>query len=368
MKVLKFLAGPVLTGIVVGLAVLWLNQNGPNGQPGGHLASPPVVTSYADVVAKAAPAVVNIYTTQIVTRSNNELPAPLLEQYMQEPRRERILSSLGSGVIVSPDGYLLTSYHVIRDADEILVALLDGRESPARVVGTDPETDLALLHISLENLPVVSLSNDGPVRVGDVVLAIGNPLGVGQTVSMGIASATGRSNLGIATFENFIQTDAAINRGNSGGALIDTRGNLIGINTAILSTDGSWEGIGFATPATTARNVMNDLIEHGRVIRGWLGVTVKDVTPSMATDLGLREVRGGLIQEVALQGPAHKGGVRPGDVLVGIEGQLLRDGYEAMNIISAARPGTKMELTVIRNREETVVTVEIGTRPPANET
>jgi len=368
MKVLKFLAGPVLTGIVVGLAVLWLNQNGPNGQPGGHLASPPVVTSYADVVAKAAPAVVNIYTTQIVTRSNNELPAPLLEQYMQEPRRERILSSLGSGVIVSPDGYLLTSYHVIRDADEILVALLDGRESPARVVGTDPETDLALLHISLENLPVVSLSNDGPVRVGDVVLAIGTPLGVGQTVSMGIASATGRSNLGIATFENFIQTDAAINRGNSGGALIDTRGNLIGINTAILSTDGSWEGIGFATPATTARNVMNDLIEHGRVIRGWLGVTVKDVTPSMATDLGLREVRGGLIQEVALQGPAHKGGVRPGDVLVGIEGQLLRDGYEAMNIISAARPGTKMELTVIRNREETVVTVEIGTRPPANET
>src|SRR5690606_3882907 len=212
MKVLKFLAGPVLTGIVVGLAVLWLNQNGPNGQPGGHLASPPVVTSYADVVAKAAPAVVNIYTTQIVTRSNNELPAPLLEQYMQEPRRERILSSLGSGVIVSPDGYVLTSDHVSRDADEILVAWLDGRESPARVVGTDPETDLALLHISLENLPVVSLSKDGPVRVGDVVLAIGNPLGVGQTVSMGIASATGRSNLGIATFENFIQTDAAINQ------------------------------------------------------------------------------------------------------------------------------------------------------------
>lgn len=365
MKALKFLVGPVLAGIVAGIAVLWLNHNGSATQSSAP-APPPVVHSYADVVARAAPAVVNIYTTQIVTRRQAAVPRPFLDQY-QEPRRERILSSLGSGVIVSAEGYILTSYHVIRDADEILVALSDGREAAARVMGTDPETDLALLQISLERLPVINLNGDGPVRVGDVVLAIGNPLGVGQTVSMGIASATGRSNLGIATFENFIQTDAAINRGNSGGALIDTFGNLIGINTAILSTDGSWEGIGFATPATTARNVMNDLIEHGRVIRGWLGVTVKDVTPAMASDLGLREVRGGLIQEIALQGPAHQGGIRPGDVLVGIEGQLLRDGYEAMNIISAARPGTRLELTVIRSREEIVVTVEIGTRPPASE-
>ena len=207
---------------------------------------------------------------------------PLFHRFREDPRRERALNSLGSVVIVDDKGYILTSYHVFRDADEILVALRDGRDAPARVVGTDPETDLALLHVALEDLPEVELNGNGPVQVGDVVLAIGNPLGVGQTVSMGIVSATGRSHLGIATFENFIQTDAAINRGNSGGALIDTRGHLIGINTAILSSDGNWQGIGFATPASIASEVMSDLIEHGRVIRGYLGVTVTDINPTLS--------------------------------------------------------------------------------------
>jgi serine protease DegS len=293
-----------------------------------------------------------------VLRDTPDSDDELLNRFLEEPRRERLLSSLGSGVIVSDKGYLLTSNHVVQGADEILVALRDGREAVAQLVGSDPETDLALLKIPLDKLPVIRLGNGSPVDVGDVVL------GVGQTVSMGIVSATGRSHLGIATFENFIQTDAAINRGNSGGALIDTRGNLIGINTAILSSDGSWQGIGFATPTSVAKAVMNDLIEHGRVIRGWLGVTVQDITPNLATTFGLDDVRGGLISEVVRTSPAHKGGLRAGDVLVGIDGKPVQDGYESMNIIAGTKPGTNMTLNVIRNREALDLQVVIGTRPP----
>jgi serine protease DegS len=219
--------------------------------------------------------------------------------------------------------------------------------------------------VALEDLPEVELNGNGPVQVGDVVLAIGNPLGVGQTVSMGIVSATGRSHLGIATFENFIQTDAAINRGNSGGALIDTRGHLIGINTAILSADGSWQGIGFATPASIAQEVMRDLIDHGRVIRGYLGVTVQDITPSLADTFGMDEVRGGVITEVVIDSPAHKGGLQPGDVLVGINDTAMADGYEAMNRIAGMKPDEKVSLNIVRNRQPLTVDVVIGTRPPA---
>mgnify|MGYP003718324327 CR=1 FL=1 len=245
-RVFRFFAGPIFAGLAVGLAVLWWYEWGPSAQPARHDTG---VASYAGAVTHAAPAVVNIFTSQVVT-SDDDAESPLFNRFMEQPRRERALSSLGSGVIVDDAGYVLTSHHVIRDADEILVALRDGRDAPARVVGADPETDLALLHIALENLPEVELNGNGPVQVGDVVLAIGNPLGVGQTVSMGIVSATGRSHLGIATFENFIQTDAAINQGNSGGALIDAEGNLIGINTAIirgrLASGQKAEGIGFA--------------------------------------------------------------------------------------------------------------------------
>ncbi|HBP75176.1 MAG TPA: 2-alkenal reductase, partial [Alcanivorax sp.] len=243
LKLFRFLALPVVAGLAVGLSVLWWYEHGPGARDAGApaTATAPRADSYSDAVARAAPAVVNVYTTQIVTRGGEQLSDdPLFNRFMERPRRERALASLGSGVLVSSEGYVLTSYHVIRDADEILVALRDGRDAPARVVGTDPETDLALLQIALEDLPQIELNGPQPVSVGDVVLAIGNPLGVGQTVSMGIVSATGRTHLGIATFENFIQTDAAINRGNSGGALINTRGHLIGINTAILSSDGNW--------------------------------------------------------------------------------------------------------------------------------
>jgi serine protease DegS len=362
MKLVRIFAGPALAGMLVGLAVLWWYELGPGTYGFNPLARP--AQTYASAVNLAAPAVVNIYTTQMVSRDVPVGDDELLNRFLEEPRRERLLSSLGSGVIVSDKGYLLTSNHVVKDADEILVALHDGREAVAQLVGSDPESDLALLKVSLDNLPVIRLGNGNPVRVGDVVLAIGNPLGVGQTVSMGIVSATGRSHLGIATFENFIQTDAAINRGNSGGALIDTRGNLIGINTAILSSDGSWQGIGFATPTTVARAVMNDLIEHGRVIRGWLGVTVQDITPNLAATFGLNDASGGLISEVVRTSPAHQSGMRPGDVLVGIDGNPVRDGYEAMNTIAGTKPGTTTTLTVVRNRETLDLTVTIGTRPP----
>jgi serine protease DegS len=358
MKVIRFIAAPALAGLVMALLVLWWLGDG-NGRTVGR-ADP--ASTYAQAVNSAAPAVVNIYTTQIVTRRG--MPDdPFFQRFLEEPRRERALASLGSGVIVSADGYVMTSYHVVQNADEILVALRDGREAPATIVGTDPETDLALLQINLDDPPVMTLRENGPVRVGDVVLAIGNPLGVGQTVSMGIVSATGRSHLGIATFENFIQTDAAINRGNSGGALINTDGDLIGINTAILSSDGSWEGIGFATPASIATEVMNDLIEHGRVIRGYLGVTAQDITPGLAETFGLDAVRGGLVSEVERNSPAHKGGLRPGDILVGINGDKVADGYEAMNVIAGTRPGTEVTLNIVRNGEERDIEVTVGTRP-----
>lgn len=370
LKLFRFLALPVAAGLVAGLAVLWWYEHGPGRRDASApvAANAPRADSYAYAVTRAAPAVVNVYTTQIVTRGGGQFSDdPLFNRFMERPRRERALASLGSGVLVSSKGYVLTSYHVIRDADEILVALRDGRDAPARVVGTDPETDLALLQIALEDLPRIELNGPQPVSVGDVVLAIGNPLGVGQTVSMGIVSATGRSRLGIATFENFIQTDAAINRGNSGGALIDTRGHLIGINTAILSSDGNWQGIGFATPASIASKVMSDLIEHGRVIRGYLGVTVQDITPTLAETFGMNDVIGGVVTEVVSDSPAQKAGLRAGDVLVGVNGETMKDGYEAMNRIVGAQPGTTLTLNVLRNTQQLSLDVTIGTRPPAGE-
>lgn len=357
MQTLRFFAGPALVGLVLGVAVLCWHEFVPAGFGS--------TTSYAHAVSRAAPAVVNIYTTRVVTREPLTTD-PLFDRFLERPRRERLLSSLGSGVLVDRAGYLLTSNHVVRGGDEIIVALSDGREAMARVVGTDPETDLALLQIDLAELPVIQFAAPGSVAVGDVVLAIGNPLGVGSSVSMGIVSATGRSQLGIATFENFIQTDAAINRGNSGGALVDTDGRLIGINTAILSSNGNWQGIGFATPISVARKVMQDLIEHGRVIRGWLGVTVQDITPNLAGSFGLPEhIRGGgLISEVVPNSPAAAAGLRRGDILVGIEGTPMVSGYAAMNRIAGIRPGEPVELNLIRDRRELNVSVQVGVRPP----
>lgn len=350
---------PIIAGLLTGLIVLlWL-------QPEGDEST--LRHSYAKVVQRTAPSVVNIYTTQIPPDSQLDKDQQYMEQMLQEPSRERILGSLGSGVIVSADGYILTSYHVISDAEEILAALPDGRETQAKIVGTDSETDLALLRIDLPDLQPLALGDSDTIAVGDVVLAIGNPLGLGQTVSMGIASATGRSQVGITTFENFIQTDAAINRGNSGGALVDSRGNLIGINTAILSHSGGWEGIGFSTPASTATQVMSDLINYGRVIRGWLGVTVENITPSVASSLGLRNPLGGLVRRVEFGSPAHRADIRSGDILLGINGEDVKDGFEAMNIITQTRPGSSLTLNILRQGKFLTLRVTIGIRPPADD-
>ncbi len=358
MRTFRLFAGPALSGLLVGLAVLWWYE----ARPGAENPATHHPQSYAPAVRAAAPAVVNIYTTQFVSRSLTPRQ-PFSGGFMDEAAGARTLAALGSGVIVSPKGYLLTSYHVMLNADEILVALIDGREAPARLVGSDPETDLALLHISLDALPAIPFAEHTKIQVGDVVLAIGNPLGVGQTVSAGIISAMGRNNLGIATFENFIQTDAAINQGNSGGALVNAVGDLIGINTAILSSDGSWQGIGFATPVSTARKVMNDLIEYGRVLRGWLGVAVQDITPLLAQSLELDSPGGTLVTEVVRNGPAHLGGLRPGDILTTINGTTLANAYQAMTIITDERPGATVSLEILRHGRPMTLRITIGTRP-----
>ena len=269
--------------------------------------------SYATAVRNAAPAVVNIQTTTIVTEKQSPLMNdPTFRQFfgdrLGKPRKQ-MESSLGSGVIVSPQGYILTNHHVIRAADEIMVALKDGRNVKASVIGTDPDTDLAVLHIDLKNVPAITLTKSHDIEVGDVVLAIGNPFGVGQTVTSGIISATGRNMLGINKFENFIQTDAAINPGNSGGALVNSHGELIGINTAIYSQSGGSQGIGFAIPLSLAKNVLTQIIEFGHVKRGWLGVAIQDMNPELAQSFDMDKVFGIIVNGVAKTGPVrpHEG-------------------------------------------------------------
>jgi serine protease DegQ len=272
-------------------------------------------------------------------------------------------SSLGSGVVVRADGYILTNHHVVEAADEIEVALNDGRQAKAKVVGTDPESDLAVLKIELKNLPAATFARPEQVSVGDVVLAIGNPFGVGQTVTLGIVSALGRTHLGISTFENFIQTDAAINPGNSGGALVDSNGNLIGINTAIYSQNGGSMGIGFAIPVSLARHVMEQIIATGSVTRGWIGVEVQDITPELAESFKLKNTKGVLIAGVVRGGPADRAGVKPGDVLVEVEGKVVADSSAMLNVVAEAQPGKTASLKVLRNNAEMAMKLTVGKRP-----
>lgn len=349
---LRLLLEAVLIGLLVGIAIIWWQSD-------EQRTTAP--SSYALAVNRAAPAVVNIYTTRkVVSQPRYD---SLLGHFLRTPRRARLQASLGSGVIVSAKGYVLTSYHVIKGGDAILVALRDGREAEAQIVGVDQATDLALLQIHLDDLPVIEIDEEQSVRVGDVVLAIGNPLGIGQTVTMGIVGATGRSHLGLATFENFIQTDAAINKGNSGGALVDTQGRLIGINTAILSNDGRWQGISFATPVAVAQAVMHDLIEYGHVVRGYLGVSVQNISAELALSLGLKSATGAVIAGVMRASPAAKAGIRPGDILLQINGQAIRGGYDAMSQVASSRPGDKMTFTLWRDGQRFSVSVTTGTRP-----
>jgi serine protease DegS len=290
---------------------------------------------------------------------------PFFRQFFGDdmPSRQRMLSSLGSGVIISEDGYVLTNHHVIQGADQIQVALRDGRETLAEVIGTDPESDLAVLRITLDEVPVIELADSRDVAIGDVSLAIGNPFGVGQTVTMGIISATGRSHLGLNAYEDFIQTDAAINPGNSGGALINAQGALVGINTAIFSRSGGSHGIGFAIPANLAGNILDELVTQGRVIRGWLGIEAQEINQELAASFGLKAPRGVIIASVVRGGPADRAGLRAGDVLLSVDGQPILDPRQTMSDIAEVPPGTELPVTVVREGERVKVTLEVGERP-----
>ncbi len=327
--------------------------------------------SYADAVALAAPAVVNINTSKTITIAPHPFfNDPVFRQFfgrnldqLIKPKKE-LQNSLGSGVIMSTSGLVLTNHHVIKGADAIQVSLKDGRTAQAKVVGSDPETDVAVLKISMENLPAITLGQSDTLRVGDIVLAIGNPFGFGQTVTMGIIGATGRNKLGINTFENFIQTDAAINPGNSGGALIDTQGRLIGINTAIFSKSGGSQGIGFAIPIKLAEKVLQEIVEYGRPRRGWLGIEGDPVTPALAKDLGMKDTRGIVVVGVLRGGPAHKAGIEPGDVILEINGVIINDSHTALITISDQKPGTKFDIVLFRNGKKIKLSVTAVERPP----
>jgi serine protease DegS len=323
--------------------------------------------SYADAVERAQPAVVNIYTTKIVTRSYHPLyDDPNFRRFFgmnEAPQRQRMLSSLGSGVIVSKSGYVLTNNHVIEGADEIKILLQDGRESLASLVGADPETDLAVLYIETPNLPTITLTTSGQIRVGDIVLAIGNPFGVGQTVTEGIVSALGRNQNNISTFVDFIQTDAAINPGNSGGALINAQGELIGINTAIYSKTGSSTGIGFAIPVDLAKQVLMAIVKNGEVVRGWIGIEPQVMTEAIAKALKVEFMQGLLVAGVFEQGPAHKAGVLPGDIITHINGKDVSDPRAAMGMITALRPGDSVKLQVYRQNQSQRIIVRVEARP-----
>jgi serine protease DegS len=372
----------VLQMVVIGLALafvlttLWPQIGGKSLAPVEILQSPGVPSSrqsgpasYADAVDHAAPAVVNINTAQVVTvQPHPFFDDPVFRQFfgngqeLIQPRKQ-VKTSLGSGVILSKEGYILTNNHVVREADAIQVSLRDGRRVEARVVGTDPETDLAVLKVDLDNLPTITLGNSEQLRIGDVVLAIGNPFGVGQTVTMGIVSATGRSKLGINTFENFIQTDAAINPGNSGGALVDAYGNLIGINTAIFSKSGGSQGIGFAIPMSLAKTVLADIIQHGRPLRGWLGIEAQPITPAIAKNLKLENTKGVIVSGVMRDGPSHKAGLQPGDVITAIDDKVINDASDALVAISSHRPGARVRLKIYREGKVLELTVTAIERP-----
>jgi Do/DeqQ family serine protease len=324
-------------------------------------------SSHADAAATSMPAVVHIFTRSVIRAPQHPLlDDPLFRRFFgvppeSGPREES--SGLGSGVIVSADGFILTNNHVIEAADQIEVALNDGRKFPAEVVGRDPESDLAVLRIrEAGTLKPITFAPNDTLRVGDVVLAIGNPFGVGQTVTMGIVSGLGRSRLGINTFENYIQTDAAINPGNSGGALVDSEGNLVGINTAIYSNSGGSLGIGFAIPASLALDVFRQIVAEGQVTRGWIGVEIQEVSAEMAASFGL-PVGGALIAGVLRGGPAERGGLQPGDVLMRVEGKPMRTAREVLDTVSSLQPGHRATVNLWRERKEVELGIEIGRRP-----
>ena len=338
-------------------------QQAPTAGPLPSVAQP---GSFHEAVRRATPSVVNISTSKEIRSPRHPLlNDPIFRQFFGERFSDEAqrVSNLGSGVIVNPGGYVLTNHHVVEAADEIEVTLPDGKKLLAEVVGNDPETDLAILRVQAEGLPAITFGSSEALRVGDVVLAIGNPFGVGQTVTSGIVSALGRTGLGINTFENFIQTDAAINPGNSGGALVDAGGNLVGINTAIFTRGNGSSGVGFATPVSTAKMVLEQIVKTGSVTRGWIGVEVRELTPALAESFRLPEARGALIAGVLKGGPADKAGIKPGDVLFELEGRPVPDPTAMLNLVAALEPGKPVRIRVKRQEKDLEATVTVGRRP-----
>ena len=346
LRTLSWFGWPALCGLLV--AALLLEQY---PSLSGEIQHAPEQTetlafngpmSFNPAVEKAAPSVVSIFTQRTLRRSKNRDNNLLNDAYSQNriPRRQQVQSSLGSGVIVSPAGYVLTNNHVINGADDIIVALQDFRETSATIIGSDPETDLAVLKIDMDNLPSADWANSKEVRIGDIVLAIGNPFGLGQTVSQGIISAT-RRDLRLSTYEGFLQTDAAINIGNSGGALVNTNGELVGISTAIISSDGGSEGLGFAIPSNLAKFVMTSIIERGRVIRGWLGIESTALSTELAEAFNLPLGSGILISGIYDNGPADKAGLQRGDIILRINDMVTHDARRVMNKVAKLKPGSK---------------------------
>lgn len=358
--------------VVVTLKPEWLGGGGRSGMP---LPAPTIVqapppaasavvvnTGYSAAARRATPAVVSVVATKLPRGANPDDPR---FRFFRENAQRQQQTGLGSGVIVSPEGYLLTNNHVIEGADEIEVQLADGRQTRAQLIGTDIETDIAVLKIDLDKLPVIAFGSMPALQVGDVVLAIGNPFNVGQTVTAGIVSALGRNQLGLSTFENFIQTDAAINPGNSGGALVDAQGNLVGINTAIFSRTGGSLGIGFAIPVDTARQVMEGLVTEGQVRRGWIGVEPRDLTPEIAESFGLPVREGVLITGVLADGPASKGGLKPGDVVVKIGDAPVANTAQLLSAVAALKPQSQAVIGVQRGGQTLDVTLVVAQRPKA---
>lgn len=370
-RLLQFIGWPMVAGLLIALiSLLLFPQLRPTVQPPTALDTPPVMSSpasYSEAVSRAAPAVVNIYTTKIVQRryQSNPLYRHLLDN-ANTPQRVRMQSTLGSGVIVDSQGHILTNNHIIQGADEILVLLSDGRETSAELVGVDTETDLAVLKISLPSLSAITLGDPTRARVGDVVLAIGNPYGVGQSVSQGIVSATGRYNLGTSHYENFIQTDAAINPGNSGGALIDAYGNLLGISTAVLDETGASIGIGFAIPADSAMKSLQSIITHGKVVRGSLGLsgTIRPLRAEFVARNQLDVNTALLVEVIEARGPAHNAGIKPGDLITHFDQQPVGDGRQALNLIADTPPGSTISVRLMREGVQMDVNTIVGVREP----
>lgn len=375
-------AGAVVAAVVIVSAGLLIAQNNERTKPVYTLATydPATeksfpVTTFAPVVKRALPAVVNVSSSKVV-KSSEEL-APFFsdpffrrffgDEFGNRTPREQREHSLGSGVIISQDGYILTNNHVIEGATDVKVTLSDKREFSAKVVGKDAKTDIAVLKVNATNLPTLPFGDSSRTQPGDVVLAIGNPFGLSQTVTMGIVSATGRGGLGIEDYEDFIQTDAAINPGNSGGALIDTQGNLIGINTAILSRAGGNQGIGFAIPINMAREVTDQILKHGRVIRGYLGVVIQPVTPAIQQAMGLKDINGALVGDVSPNSPASRAGIARGDVIVSLNGQPVASSQELRLKIAMTKPGSVVKLGVIRDGRPMDVSVTLGELPSKGE-